>query len=429
MILVVVILTVGFGLVSCGNKGRANVIHLSSWGDPQENQILQDLINQFEKQNPDIPVQLDRVPYGEYTDKLLNQFVAGLAPDVIFVSSETVASFYPRNLLENLTPYVEKDHSVDLKALYPALLKTFQVKGFLCAIPRDIAPVCVVYYNKKAFDDAKLPYPKDNWTTDDFLTDSLKLKKVDDKGNVTEWAFVEAYPLPDAWIYDFGGRFVDSPYTPTKYMVDKPGFLNGVKFRADLMLKYKVMPTPAGLSQAGGVGTSDMFANGRAAMILSGIWKVPMFRQTPNLKWDVVMLPKPKGVARAVVGGASGYGIVTTSKHKDSAWKLIAFLSGAEGQKLFAHTGLVQPALKKVAESADFLDGKDPLNKKMLLKAVDYSIDVPLATNWKEVQNGVIYSELDKVWIGNETPEEAIDKLKVELLKHPPVFQEKLAVK
>jgi multiple sugar transport system substrate-binding protein len=425
--LVAVVAAGVLSFASCGKKESPNTIHLSSWGDPQENEILQNLINEFQKTNPDVPVKLDRVPYGEYTDKLLTQFTAGLAPDVIFVSSESVASFYPRNLLENLTPYIEKDKSVNLKALYPVLLKTYQIHGNMYAMPRDIAPVCVVYYNKKSFDDAKLAYPKDNWTTDEFVKDCLKLQKLDDKKNVTQWGFVEAYPLPDAWIYDFGGRFVDNPYKPTKYMVDQPGFLNGVKFRADLMLKHKVMPTPASLQQAGGVGTSDMFAGGRAAMFMSGIWNVPLFRQTPNLKWDVVLIPQAKGVPRAVVGGSSGYGIVTTSKHKDSAWKLIAFLSGAEGQKLFAHTGLVQPALKKVAESADFLDGKDPLNKKMLLKAVDYSIDVPLATNWKEVQNGNIYTELDKVWIGNETAEEAIAKLKVELLKHPPVFQEQVA--
>lgn len=412
------------GLVGCGIKEKPGTIHLSSWGDPQENEILQNLIDQFEKQNPDIPVKLDRVPYSDYSDKLLTQFAAGLAPDVIFASSENMPNFYPRHLLEDLNPYLEKDKSVNINAFYPVLLKTYRIKGHMYAMPRDIAPVCVVYYNKKAFDEAKLPYPKDNWTTQDFLKDCLKLQKVDDKGNVTQWAFVEDYPLPDAWIYDFGGRFVDNVYNPTKYMVDQPGFLNGVKFRADLMLKYKVMPTPASLSQQGGVGTSDMFANGRTAMIMSGIWKVPMFRESKNLKWDVVMIPRVPGVPRAVVGGSSGYGIVTTSKHKESAWKLVKFLSGAEGQKLFAHTGLVQPSLKAVAQSPDFLDGQDPKNKKMLLKAVDYSIDVPLAKNWKEVQNGVIYSELDKVWIGNETPEAAIANLKVELLKHPPISED-----
>ncbi len=415
----------GLWLAGCGHSEKANTIHISSWGDTQENGILQDLISRFEQQNPTIPVQLDRVPYADYVDKLITQFAGGLAPDVIFVSSENVADFYPRNLLEPLTPYLKADPSVNLKDFYPTLIKSFSVRGDMYAIPRDIAPVCVIYYNKKAFDAAGLAYPKDSWTTDEFLKDAIKLTKKDEKGNVTQWGFADDYPLPEAWIYDFGGRFVDNTQNPTKYMVDQPAFLKGVQFRADLMNKYKVMPSPASLSQQGGVGASDLFLNGRAAMLISGIWKTPMFRQGKDLKWDVAMIPQVKGVPRAVVGGSSGYGIVAISKHKDAAWKLIAFLSGPEGQKQFAGTGLVQPALKKVAESAAFLDGKDPQNKKMLLKAVDYAIDEPFATNWREVKQSIIYAGLDKVWIGVETPEHAIVAIVEDLKQHPLKMDEK----
>jgi ABC-type glycerol-3-phosphate transport system substrate-binding protein len=248
----------------------------------------------------------------------------------------------------------------------------------------------------------------------------LKLKKMDAKGNVARWAIVEDYPLLDAWVYDFGGRFVDNPYHPTKYMLDKPEFLAGIKFRADMILKYKIMPSPANLSQQGGIGTADMFANGQAAMMIGGIWKTPFIRRFKDLKWDVVLIPRVKGLPHAVVGGSSGYGIVTTSKNKDAAWRLVSFLASEDGQKQFGRSGLVQPAMKKVAESADFLDGQDPKNKKMLLKAVEYSVDVPVMENWAEVRRGIIYAELDKVWIGNETPEEAIAKILPQLPKHPP---------
>jgi ABC-type glycerol-3-phosphate transport system substrate-binding protein len=421
LLAVMVAVLAGLWMAGCGTKEKPNTIHISSWGDPQENAILQDLVTAFMKQNPDIPVKLDRVPYANYLDKLLTQFAAGTAPDVIFVSSENMADFYPRHLLENLNPYLEKDKSIDLKAFYPILLKTYQIFGNTYCIPRDVAPVCVVYYNKKMFQEAGIPFPKNEWTTDEFLDACLKLKKVDAKGNVTQWAFTEDYVMPELWIYDFGGRFVDDSYAPTKYLVDQPEFLAGVKFRADLMLKYKVMPTPASLSQQGGIGTADMLANGQAAMMVSGIWKTPFFRQSKHLPdWDVTMIPRVKGVPRAVIGGSSGYGIVTTSKHKDEAWKLVSYLASADGQKLFSHTGLIQPALKAVAQSPDFLYDQDPKNKKMLLKAVDYSIDIPLMPNWAEVRHGLIYAELDKVWAGTETPEQALENIKAQLAKHPP---------
>jgi len=208
--------------------------------------------------------------------------------------------------------------------------------------------------------------------------------------------------------------------------VDRPEFIRGVQFRSDLMNLHKVMPTPASMTQQGGVGAADLFFNGKAAMLVSGIWKTPMFRGIKKFKWDVAMFPRVAKVPGAVVGGSSGYGIVSASKHKQEAWQLIAFLSGPEGQKRFAATGLVQPALKKVAESPAFLDGQDPKNKKMLLKAVGYSIDEPIATNWREVKQGVIFPALDRVWMGQEKAAETIGKLRENLKSHPLKFEEKL---
>src|SRR5581483_5151366 len=118
----VLLLSVGIGswLGGCSKK-NGNTIHLSSWGDPQENEILQDLIGQFQKVHPEIHVVLDRVPFGDYADKLMTQFAGGVAPDVIFVSSENLADFYPHGMLEPLTSYLKADPSVDLKELYPTL--------------------------------------------------------------------------------------------------------------------------------------------------------------------------------------------------------------------------------------------------------------------------------------------------------------------
>lgn len=420
---VIFLLLFGIGVwlthLANGKNEPANTIHISSWGDVDENNILQGLITNFEKLHPDVHVVLDRVPFGDYVDKLLTQFAGNVAPDVIFVSAEHLADFYPRGLLEPLTPYVKADPSVDLKAFYPTLINWYTVNGNIYVIPRDIAPVCVVYYNKAAFDEAGLPYPKDDWTVEQFLADAQKLTKRDAKGNILRWGFVDDWALPEAWIFAFGGDFVDDPHHPTRYTVTDSAFIKGVQFRADLMNKYKVMPNPANLTQQGGVGASDMFQNGSAAMFLSGIWKTPMFRQAKGLQWDIAMFPRVPGVKRAVVGGSSGYGIVSTSKHKQAAWELIAFLSGPDGQKQFASTGLVQPALKKVAESPAFLDGQDPQNKKMLLKAVAYGVDQPIATNWREVQQGIIFPALDKVWMEEETADEAVSKLNEELKKHP----------
>jgi ABC-type glycerol-3-phosphate transport system substrate-binding protein len=410
----------------CAKKEASNVLRLSSWGDVQENTILEGLLADFKKAHPEINVQLERVPDTQYVDKLLTQFAGNVAPDVVFVDNTNLADFYPRSLLEPLNSYIQSDPSVKLADFYSSQVKCFTVKDEIYCIPRDIAPVCLIFYNKNAFDEAGLSYPSDDWNVDDFLKTAQKLTKRDAKGTTTRWGFLDDGNLPEAWMYAFGGRFVDDAYNPTKYLLDSPEALRGIQFRGDLINKYKVMPTPASMSQQGGVGTGDLFMNGNVAMLLSGTWKIPVFRDSIKaFKWDVAMFPKGTAGQRALVGGGSGYGIISSSKRKKEAWQLVSFLSGPDGQARFAATGLIQPARIAVAQSPAFLDGKDPQNKKLLLKAVDYAVDYPRATNWREVQTSIINPALDKVWIGTDTAEQAVTKLTVELKKHPLFLQEK----
>jgi multiple sugar transport system substrate-binding protein len=233
---------------------------------------------------------------------------------------------------------------------------------------------------------------------------------------------VDDWVMPEAWIYDFGGSYADNVKHPTRWtFATDPNTLKGIQFRSDLMNKYKVMVPPSGLAAMGGMGTSNMFENGTSAMFLSGIWKTPTFRQIKDFKWDVVMLPKgPKG-NRAFSTGGSGYGILKSSTRKKDAWELVKYISGSEGGKRLAATGFAQPALMKVASSPDFIDNQDPLNKKMLLEAVKHVKYAPLCKNWAETVNSIIGPELDKVWTGGETAEEAMARLKPVLAEKPPV--------
>jgi ABC-type glycerol-3-phosphate transport system substrate-binding protein len=424
LVAVGLILVLGaFGLSACGKKSGGATIKISSWGDLQENQILVDLIAEFEKNNPKVKVELQRVPFQEYVTKLLTQITAGTAPDVIFVETNNFVDLYLRDAFEPLNPYIQGD-SFSLTDYYPQVLDRFSANNNLYAIPRDTAPICVVYYNKKAFDEAKIPYPSDDWDWNQFLAAGMKLVKKDATGKVTRWGFIEDWVMWEPWLYSAGGRWADDVKKPTKWLLAQdPGFVSAIQFRADLMHKYKVMPSPSSLTAMGGMGTSDMFMNGTVAMFLSGIWKTPRFREITDFKWDIAMFPKgPTGV-RAFGTGGSGYGILKSSKYKKESWDLIKYISGPEGAKRLAATGLAQPAIMSIAAGGGFIDGKDPLNKRMLLDAVRYVKYQPMAKNTSEVFYGIVGPELDKVWNGGQTGAQAAEALKPKLASKPPITQ------
>lgn len=96
------------------------------------------------------------------------------------------------------------------------------------------------------------------------------------------------------------------------------------------------------------------------------------------------------------------------------------YISGEEGAKKLAATGLAQPAIMSAANSPLFLDGQDPQNKKMLFEAMKYVKYNPMCKNWFEVHDSIIGPELEKVWNGTETAAEAMEHLKPMLEKNPP---------
>ncbi len=405
--LVVILL---FVLTGCGNIFGANVtLRCAFWGDTSEIGIIKQSVDLFKKANPGIDVKLERLPAGDpYTEKILTQIAGGNPVDVMFVNAEQFYIYAKKNILLPLNDYVAKD-KMPIDKFYPKIIEKFTVDGNFYVLPRDIAPVCVVFYNKEIFNKAGLKYPAPDWNWDQMRDMAVKMTVKNPDGTTT-FGFADEWGIWEPFVLSNGGKFVDDLKKPAKCLLDSPEALNAYEYRQDLMYKYKVMPSPSQLSAMGGVGASDLFIQGKAAMFLSGIWKTPFFRETIKFDWDATAFPKgPKGGRGYLISGG-GYAILKTSKHPGEAWKLLTFLAGEEGQKALALTGLAQPAIKAIAESPAFLDGKPPVSKKFLLDAVNYGCVAPDTDKWQESMNSYLQPALDKVWSGNKKPDDVIPK-------------------
>jgi multiple sugar transport system substrate-binding protein len=404
-------------LAGCGSnasKKKAD-LRFMYWGDVAEIQIIKEMVAKFEKDTK-LTVSAERAPSGPpYMEKVLTQFAGGSAPDVLFVEVNNFKEFAQKGVLEDLTPYLEKETTLKKSDFYPQIIDRFTVGQSLYVMPRDIAPICTIYYNKKAFDEAGVKYPKDDWSWNDLVATGKKLVKKDANGMVTRFGYVDDWPIWEAFLFSNGGKMVDNVKNPKKCLLDKKEAIDAIQFRTDLIHKYGITPSPSQMTAMGGMGTSDMFISERVAMFFSGIWKTPSFRTIKNFEWDVVMFPKgPKGI-RGFSTGGSGYAIVKSAKNKEAAWKLITYLAGKEGQKKLAQTGLAQPAMKAIAESKDFLDGQAPKHKDVVLKAVQYVTFMPLMPEWEEINVSMIAPAFDKIWTGKEKASKVIKEMVPEI--------------
>ena len=289
------------------------------------------------------------------------------------------------------------------------MVDRYTVNGKVLGIPRDTAPMACVYYNKKLFDEAGLPYPTDDWDWNDLLAKAQKLTKVDKDGKVIQYGFYS-----DMWpnfVLSDGGKIVDDVKHPTKCLLNSPESMEGLQFLVDLSHKYKVSPTSNTFRNLG-LGVIQMFMMQRVAMFHSGIWETPVVRKAKDFDWDVAMFPKsPKGIRKFATGGTA-YGILKTTKYPEQAWEVLKALSGDEGQIMLAESGLAQPANKKIAEGEHFAgSNKPPLNKKMLNEAVKYTVYDPFNAKWREIRDLYIYPEFDLMFNGLKPVKESVDAI------------------
>ncbi|MFA5339093.1 MAG: sugar ABC transporter substrate-binding protein [Candidatus Omnitrophota bacterium] len=409
-----VILVFALQVTGCGpgegtRKPKKVPVKVAFWGSPEEIGIITEMLKNWQKTHPDIQVKLEHIPFGSYVSKILTEIAGRSAPDIIASEVNMFVSFADKDVFLDLKPFVDKDKSFNLGDFFPEVVDRYTVDGKILGIPRDTAPFACVYYNKKLFDEAGLPYPTDDWDWNDLLDKAKKLTKVDKDGKVVQYGFYS-----DMWpnfILSEGGRIVDDVKHPTKCLMNSPESMEGLQFLVDLSLKYKVSPTSNTFRNLG-LGVIQMFMMQRVAMFHSGIWETPIVRKVKDFDWDVAMFPKsPKGIRKFATGGTA-YGILKTTKYPEQAWEVLKALSGDEGQIMLAESGLAQPANKKIAEGEHFAgSNKPPLNKKMLNEAVTYCVYDPFNFKWREIREKYINPEFDLVFNGLKPVKEAVNAI------------------
>jgi len=405
-------------VLSAGCGKKQDTVRLAQFlTDPVLIAKLNNVLKDIEARHPGLAIQLDNIPYSEYQQKIATEMAGGNPPDVVFVEVNNFVDLYLRGALEDLTPYCQKDN-LDLKGYYDGVVHRFSQDGKIFAIPQDTAPSGLIYYNRKYFREAGLPYPKDDWTwPEPFLTICQKLTQKDSTGRITRFAFVDAYNTQyENFMFGNGADYVDNPDNPTRMTLDSPNALEAIDFRYALIQKYHVSPDPSQIQTFSlASGQMDMFLQGQTAMLSSGIWQTPRFLENKSLDFDVVEFPHGPHGGKGWGTGGSGYAIAKGSKNKDLAWLVVKEITSAASVSQMAETGMLQPALVDLAKSDVFLKAPGADHKAILLEMPKYSHYQPFLANWSEILTSMIIPALDKCWLGTETPAQVVPKLNKEI--------------
>lgn len=355
-------------LAACNSPTDSRIVlRIANWGGADDESEFastqRKLYEEFERENSDIKVVIEGIPGpGEYVPKMILSHNAGVSPDIATLDASSSALFINSGMLQDLTPFIAKDPNFKLSDFYPNIVDIARRGSELYAIPNDFTPM-VMYYNRRLFDEAKVPYPKPGWTFDEFRATAKALTKKDQYGFV----FANWFPGWIMWLWNNGGDVFTPDLSRASSALDSDKNVQTVQFLREMIEVDKSAPT---LSQAAAMGV-DPFANGQAAMTVSGHWAMVGYSAAPKgadgkpkitlADLGVVPLPSTQGRSETVMY-ESGYAITKRAKHPEAAWKFIKFMTSYRSRIALNKTGIAVDARKDVSQER----AKDPLEAMFL---------------------------------------------------------------
>lgn len=321
------------------NNNGVVTITLSGWSNLLEKQLLQKVIDEFEAKNPTIKVKYDAIA-DQYMDVLKTRLIGDTAADVFYLDALEAPGLISPGVLEPLNKYISQDF--DLADFEPKLLNAFQRNGIIYGLPKDFSTL-VLFYNKKAFADAGLSHPPRTW--DQLREYARKLTIDNNNDGIEQYGFGILPELArQAFVVEaFGGKLVDAEGKATFASAQS---LKGLQLLVDQYINDQSAAQP---SDVGTTSGSEIFGQGKAAMVIEGSWLISYLKDTfPNLEYATAEVPTIND-KNGTMAYTVAYVMNKKSNHKFAAWKLIAYLTGKQGMKSWTSGGFALPTRKSVA--------------------------------------------------------------------------------
>ena len=380
------------------------------WWHGQEQEaadILSGLAREYEKLHPNVTI--DESSGASTTDGLLQKVSAGFAsdsyPDISYAFGSWATELGLSGKMLNITKNVA-DPSVKWDDFPKSARETATVNGQVIGFPAVVDNLGIIY-NKDLFDKAKLAYPTNNWTWDDFRSAAKTLT------NPAEKIYGTAYPVSGSedttwrfWpqLWQNGGQILNDDETKAEF--NSQAGVDALEYWRQLAQEDKSV-----YLDQNGERYGPLFYKGAIGMMISGPWVLYDLKQQ-NVNYGVTYLPGTNGDHQTISGpdiwalynhddaqrAAASYDFIKwlTEPAQDARWN-IAYgnlpLRQSEGSsKAF------QAYVKKYPGAQVFFDN---LNNAITPR--------PTVEGYVGLSRA-IGTAIDNVLLGNEDPQEQLDK-------------------
>ena len=323
----VFIFAIGIMITSCeiGVSRKTTIRFWNGFTGPDGRTMLR-MVKQFNRENPDIHVLMQRMDWGTYYNKL---FVAGLgnrAPEIFILHADNIPRFTQADFVRPIDDLVHGANGMDESDFSEYIWEAVKKGEYHYGLPLDVH-ILGMYYNKRMFREAGIvdehgePRPPTN--RDEFLDALRKMTRdtnndgvYDTWGYVFTWFRTNVFTMMCQW----GGNFLTDD--GSRCIMNSAVNIDALQFCVDLIRKYKVSPPPENFDSWIG------FRQGKVGIAFEGIYMLADLQKQKDLDFAGAPLPLLGNQPAAWAGSHTlciRKGI--EGAKLDAAWRFIKYVS------------------------------------------------------------------------------------------------------
>lgn len=347
-------------------KKEKEKIKFACWDITTNAKEFKDLADAFNNESTSVEVELVDIASKDYMDKTAIMLAAGEELDGIAIKElPQYSNLLMKKQIAPLDDYISKD-TFDMKP-YGANADVLKTDGQTMALPYR-SDFWILYYNKDIFDKAKLPYPGDDMTWEQFRETAKKLSS--GEGNNKIWG---------TYFHTWENTIADiSTATRKGTLID--GNFDYLKPAYELALGMQQDDKSAMTFAAAKTSNAHykaMFESGKVAMHVMGTWHIGQLiadkkAGITNINWGIAKAPHfAENQPGTTVGNLTPVAMVSSSQKGASVWEFLKFMAGEKGAVMLGQRGLMpgyinQAVLDAVANVEGF-----PKDNKAALETAD----------------------------------------------------------
>lgn len=308
-------------------------VTITFWDDnagDQRTEFWMQMIENFEKENPDVKIEYLGVPISDIQSKYLTALSGGETPDVGLLvntwANKVISQGHCVALDDMFNAWEE---SANISESYLNAFRNIDPEGKLYAVPYSAIANCA-WFNEQMFADAGLDYP-DTW--DDFFAAAEKLTDKDKgqygytirggAGGAAElFSYIYGYLGTDE-LFDAEGKFTINSPEAAAFVEKYLGLYGSATPESDITAGYKEI--------------SANFDSGISAMVFHNVGSYGSHVDAFGGTEGFVCYPLPQSMKGVYAGKVSVSGITMfdTCENPEAAWKWISYIMSHEGNSFW----------------------------------------------------------------------------------------------